>query len=420
MNVDDVASNVIVDFGNQYDKEQVATNPVEEYVLKENIDDFNSNWETKSTVQVVDKCFETFEICSESQLNKTDGVETEIAIDCRYPDSNIGMECINDGQNGLLELKNSFFGNLKVTNNEESEIYQHIEDQNKAFDCSNEISCEYSEINCNDCNNEILKVEGEDVTTHEVNGDFSEEQNNSLHAMQKSAHNYRYQRVCDNDVKEESSTYMHLEKAETTSPKENNQKRDEKYNAHVIITDDNATNEQFNKYANSFDSVDNEECVENNITFCAQITDTNVNILQTINEVKEVILENDASQENERARKCVAADSIRTVSVSTKETNQKVDEQNNRYLYIHTEPLNRIITQNKCINIPLHQIKLCHDQQNQLRTKEDSYKKIRVLNGNLRAINIKQSDKQNAILLVSDDKMIQIDKSNISADGLKR
>ncbi|XP_012233055.2 uncharacterized protein [Linepithema humile] len=394
MNVDDVASNVIVDFGNHYDKAQAVTDPAEEYVLKEDIDDIDSNWETK---------------------------------DCRYPDSNIEMECINDGQNGLLELKNSFYSNLKVTNNEEEEIaYQHnIEDQNKTFDCSNEISCEYSELHCN---NEIVKVaEDEDVTTHEVNIDFSEEQNrSSSHVMQKPTHDYHYQGVYDNDMQEKFDPYVlkHLktEEVETTSSEENNQKHDEKYNTHLIITEDNAVNEKFNKYANSFD-IENKECAGNNIAFCAQIANTNVNIQQTIDEAEEEVTpQNNTPQENKCVCKYVATDSTRIVNVSTKETNMKVDEQNNRYLYIHTEPLNKI-TQSKCRNMP-YKIKLCRDQQNQLQAKEDSCKKIKVLNGNLRAINIKQSEKQNAILLVSDDNLkdgiFQIDKSNISVEGLKR
>lgn len=415
MNVDDVASNVIVDFGNHHDK--VVTNPVEEYVLKENIDGIDSNWETKGTVQAVDKCYETFEICSESELNKTDGIETEVVIDCRYPDSNIEMECINDGQNGLLELKNSFYGNIKETNNEENEIiYQHNIDQNKAFDCSNEISCEYSEINCND---EI--VTKDDITTRQVNIEFPEKQNSSSHVMQKSIHDYHYQGVNDNDMPEKSSIYMHLktEDTEATSSKENDQKHDD---THVIITKDNAIDEKSSKYANSFD-IENKKCIGNNIAFCTQVSNTNVNISPTI--VKEVILQNDTSQENKCVCKYIAPESIKNVNVSAKEINQKVDDQNNRYLYIRNanfllnEPLSKKLTQSKCINIPLHQIKLCRE----LQAKKDG-KKIRILNGNLRVINIKQSDKQNAILLVSGDNLkdqnFQIDKSNISAEGLKR
>lgn len=424
MNVDNVESNVIVDFGNHHDKTQSVTNSVEEYVLKENIEDINRNLEAKSTIQIVDKCLESFEICSESQLNKTDGIETEIAIDCRYPDKDdrsVRVEHINGVEDGLLQLKNSFYDNLKTTNNEENHIvYQHnIEDQNKVYDCGNRIQwLEYSEVKCN---NETSKEGDEDIMEDRINIDLSEElHRNKVHVLQESVHNY-HKIVYDSDTQEKTATYVHLETEQgETSFNENNQTYDEKYDE-IIITPNDDTNEKSNRYANTC-NVENKEDAGSNITFCTQMTNTDVNILQTFDAVREEIMpqnQDNILQENECVSESIATDSVETINISSKNSvkeNQEIDQQqSNQCLYVPTDQLNRIIAQNRCINIPLHQIELYRNKQNQLQA--DNCRKIRILDGNLQAIDIKQSDKQNTILFVSNDHLkngvFQIDRNSI-------
>lgn len=424
INVDNIESNMIMDFGN-HEKTQIVTNPVEEYVLKENIEDINRNLETKAIIQNVDKCLESFEICSESQSNKTDGIETEIAIDCRYFDKNdrsVKVERINNVENDLLQLKNPFYNNLKTINNEENHIvYQHnIEDQDEVYNCSNRIQwLEYSEIKCN---NEISKEEGEEIE-NKINTDFSEElHQNKL--LQESIHNY-HKIVCDSDTQEKTAMYVHLQTEQVeTSSNENNQTYDEKYNGHIIITQNNDMNEKSNKYANTYNT-ENKECTESNNTLCTQITNTSdINILQTFDAVKEEIMPQNQDNNILQGSKClsesIATDSIKTINVSSQNSvkeNQEIDQQNNQCLYVNANQLNRIITQSRCINIPLHQIELYRDKQNQLQTKTDNCRKIRILDSNLQAIDIKQSDKQNTILFVSNDHLkngiFQIDKNSI-------
>lgn len=421
--VDNIESNMIMDFGN-HEKTQIVTNPVEEYVLKENIEDINRNLETKAIIQNVDKCLESFEICSESQSNKTDGIETEIAIDCRYSDKNdrsVKVERINNVENDLLQLKNRFYNNLKTTNNEENHIvYQHNIDQDEVYNCSNRIQwLEYSEIKCN---NEISKEEGEEIE-NKINTDLSEElHQNKL--LQESIHNY-HKIVYDSDTQEKTAMYVHLQTEQVeTSSNENNQTYDEKYNGHIIITQNNDMNEESNKYANTYNT-ENKECTESNNTLCTQITNTSdINILQTFDAVKEEIMpqnqDNNILQGNKCLNEFIATDSMKTINVSSKNSvkeNQEIDQQNNQCLYVNANQLNRIITQNRCINIPLHQIELYRDKQNQLQTKTDNCRKIRILDSNLQAIDIKQSDKQNTILFVSNDHLkngiFQIDKNSI-------
>lgn len=418
-NADNVASNLIVNFSNQHDGAQI----VEEYVLKENVDDINRNWETKGTIQVVDKCIGSFEICTESQWNKTDGIETEIAVDCRYSkkdDSNIKMDYINDVQNDLLQLKNPFYDNLETANNEENHVaYQHnYKDGEKVYDCS-EVIQSYTEVSCN--NEALRRNEDTSITQHEVNMESPKEQNN-YHKV-----------IYDNGTRERSTAYMHLEidNVEVTSSDENNQINNERYNTQVIIAQNDAVNEESGKYANSLD-IETKEYIKNEIYL--QPTSTNVSILQTYDKMVEEIVplnQNMILQQDEHVSesKFVATKTlnIEELNVSSNDTvatkEETAKQENKQYLYLRTGTLDGIISQNKCINIPLHQINLYCDQHN-LKGNADNCKQIKVLNGDIRAINLKQSDKQNAILLVSNDSLqngvIQIDKGNITVKGINR
>ncbi|TGZ45852.1 uncharacterized protein [Temnothorax longispinosus] len=415
MSVDDITSDAIVKFTN-HDETQVITNTVKEYVLKEDIDS-NRNWETNNIIQI-DK-FGSFEICSESQLNKTDGIETEIAVDCKYPDrenSNVNVECINGIGDGLLQLKDPFYDNLRVTNNEENHVvYQHnIEDQDKIYECSNETRNE-CEVNGR---NETQNEEKEDVT--EINADFPEEQDESnLQVWHKSTHDYQKE-ICNNNTQERNTTCRHLRTEQTEAASSN--KNDQKYDVHVITQND-VTSEKSTK-SDNFD-IENKEYPGNNI--CAQIIYANINISQTLNEdSEESIPENqNILQENECITQSVATDVVEILNVSPKdsvEANQETDQQqNNQYLYVRSEELSKLIAQNKYVTIPLHQIKLCREHG--LQAKVDNQKSIYIINEDIRTI-IKQSDKQNTILVLSSDSfkssIFQIDKNSIIVKALKR
>lgn len=419
-NADNAAPNMIVNFSNQH----VGAQIVEEYVLKENIDDINRNWETKGgTIQVVDKCIGSLEICTESELNKTDDTQTEIAVDCRYSerdDNNIKMDYINDVQNDLLQLKNPFYDNLEAANNGENHLtYQHnYEDGKKIYDCS-EVIQSYTEINRN---NEALKGKKDEIITHQVNME-SPIKSDSYHKI-----------IYDNDTQEISTTYMHLkiDNVEATSPNENDQINDEKYSTQVIIAQNDTTNEKSDKYVNDFD-IATKECIKNEIYL--QSASTNVSILQTYNKVEEKIVPQNQNMILQQDEHISESESVITKTLNVEELNVSskdivaVDEettkqQNKQYLYLRTGTLDDIIAQNKCINIPLHQINLYSDQHNQLKGNVDNCKQIKVLNGDIRAINIKQSDKQNTILLVSNDslqnRILQINKGNITIKDVNR
>lgn len=422
MNVDNIASSAIVRFEN-HDETQVITNTIEEYVLKEDIDS-NRNWETNDIIQI-DK-FGSFEICSESQLNKTDGIETEIAIDCKYPDrenSNVNVECINSVENGLLQLKSPFYDNLRVTDNEQNHIvYQHnIEDQD--YECSNEIRCEVS------CKSEISKEEkekgeNEEIIEHEVNTDLPEEQDGN--DLQESTHDY-HKKICDNDTQDKNTTYRYLKSVQTeaTSSNENDQKHDEKYDAHVITQDD-VINEKSTNLLNNF-GIESKEHPGSNI-FCAQVVFANINILQGLNEASEEIIsdnQNNVLQESECITQSIATDVVEILNVSSKDTieaNQETDQrQSQQYLYVRSEQLSKLIAQNKYVTIPLHQIKVCRDHG--LQAKVDNHRSIYIINEDIRTI-IKQSEKQNTILVLSSDScknsIFQIDKNSIIVKALKR
>ncbi|XP_011154421.1 uncharacterized protein LOC105192174 isoform X2 [Harpegnathos saltator] len=350
-NINNVPS-AIVNFNNQHNEAQI----VEEYVLKENIDDINRNWGTK-----------------------------------------------------------------KTANNEENHVaYQHnYEDRDKVYDC-NEVIQSYTEANCN---NEVSgREEDENITQQVVETESSKEQ--------VSYHNIIY----DNDTQEESTTYIHLKIDKATNVNKNDQMDNENFNTRVIIAQNETVNERSDKYANCF-NIENKECVKNEIYLQpAHIANANVSILQTVNTVEEIapqnqnmILQQDehVSEFESVATKTLNIEELNVSSksfVAVKEETRK--RENNQYLYLHAGTLDDIVAQNKCINIPLHQINLYRDQHNQFKGKIDNCKQIKVLNGDIRAINIEQSDKQNAILLVSNDSLqngiLQIDKGNITVKGTDR
>ncbi|XP_014478467.1 PREDICTED: zinc finger protein 37-like isoform X2 [Dinoponera quadriceps] len=354
-NADSVASDTIVSFSNQHEH---GTQVVEEYVLKENIDDINRNWETKETA-----------------------------------------------------------------NNEEGHAaYEHnYDDEGKVYDCS-EVIQSYTEVNCNSETSREEEEEDKKVTTQrEVNMESLKGQD-SYHKI-----------IYNNAVQDESTTYMHLkveDKANATSPNESNQI--------IIAQNDTALNEGHDKYADGLD-IENKGCVENEIYLhSAQIANASVSILQTFNKVEEKFAsqnQNMTLQQDERVKsdpESTATDTLNMeeLNVSRKDlvaaNEETVKQENKQYLYLHTGTMDDIIAQNKCINkcIPLHQINLYCDQHNQLKGNADNCKQIKVLNGDIRAINIQQSDKQNAILLVSNDSLqngiLKIDKGNITVKGVNR
>ncbi|XP_018307903.1 uncharacterized protein [Mycetomoellerius zeteki] len=412
INIDNIASNAIVRFEN-HDETQVTTDTTEEYVLKDGIDN-NRNWETNDIIQI-DK-FGSFEICSESQLNKTDGIETEIAIDCKYPDrenSNVNVECIDNIEDGLLQLKNPFYDNLRVTDNEENhDVCHNIEDQD--YECSNEIKCKVNSKS-ETSKEEIQK--DEEAIQHEVNTDFPEEQGKSNLQVLQETHDY-HKKIFNSDIQDKNTTNLKIAQTEATSFNENDQKYD------AIIQND-VTNENPTKCAN-FD-IENKEHLGNNI-FCAQVVYENINILQASNEAsEEIILENQNNvlQENECITQSVATDVVEILNVSSKESseaNQGTDQrQSHQYLYIRSEQLSTLIAQNKYVTIPLHQIKLCRDHG--LQAKVDNHRSIYIINEDIQTI-IKQSEKQNTILILSSDicknSIFQIDKNSIIVKALKR
>lgn len=384
-NVNKSVSNVIVDFVNQHDDEQrtMNANTTTEYVLKENVDDVNRIWKTEEVTQFVNDCFE---ICTESHLDKTDGIETEITIDCRNPDrDDSNMECINDVQeDGLIQLNSPIYDNVEVTNNTDP-VYHHNEDYQNEDSVSRVENYEHPQINRN---NEILRT--------------GDQEDNSIHILQNSNHDY-HKLMYDGDNQDKSITYVHLKtkQAESVSSDKNNQIHDE---------------EVIGKYT------------EDNVAVCTEVTSANVNILQTFDKaVENIPLNHDVIlEERDHVSESVMSD-LNILSANPTETNQpKIDQsQNSQYLYVCTEPLNKVMAQSKYINIPLRQIMWCRDKQNQLQMTEDNCRKIRVLSSeDVRAINIKQFDKQNTILLVSNDNLkndtFQVEKDNITAKDMNR
>lgn len=401
-----------MDFGDQ----QI----VEEYVLKENIDDVNGNWEAKGTIQIVDRCFAGFEVCSESHLNKTDGIETEVAVDSRHPDDRddcIRMQCIDGARDDLLRLKDSFYTDLENQNHSQIEI-----------DCSN-VMQSYAEVNCKDKTLEEGDVE---IAECEANVNLPREDDDNL--KQETANDQEMIYDDDDDAQEASAIYMHLktqEQAEVASFEDGG----EGYDTHVIITQDDAVNVVGSGECadNTYDD-ENEECAESDFSYRAQMTNEDAGILRAFSEIGEEIeiLQNqdDAPRQDEHTSDELKSEDPDVSSqdrTDDDEISREIDrQQNKQYLYVRTVQLNDIIAnKNKCVNVPLHQINLCHDRQSRSKSKmNDNCRKITVLNGDVRTIGIKQSDNLNAILFVSGDSLksgvLHIGRNGVTVKDVKR
>jgi len=169
--------------------------------------------------------------------------------------------------------------------------------------------------------------------------------------------------------------------------------------------------------------------LDNNLIYLLhRLLEQNINISQAFNEASEEIIsenQNNVLQESECVSQSVATDVVEILNISLKDTieaDQEIDQrQSHQYLYVRSEQLSKLIAQNKYVTIPLHQIKLCRDHG--LQAKVDNHRSIYIINEDIRTI-IKQSEKQNTILVLSSDNckssIFQIDKNSIIVKALKR
>ncbi|XP_076281706.1 uncharacterized protein LOC143209651 isoform X2 [Lasioglossum baleicum] len=157
------AAKTLMDY--QSDNNQFQNVTTERYIINNDANDNNRNWESNDAIKLIKNCFDTYEVCSESQLNKTDSIETEIPIDNRVSnkaEDRLPMEYTDKVQGNLPELQNVSYNKLEVIKDDKSElIYQSINEP------SSYIKIEY---------NSSINDENENNTEFQENFEFAGKQ----------------------------------------------------------------------------------------------------------------------------------------------------------------------------------------------------------------------------------------------------
>ncbi|XP_076246797.1 uncharacterized protein LOC143186866 [Calliopsis andreniformis] len=342
----------------------------EEYVINNDTVGNDKHWESNDAIQIIKNCFETYEVCPESQL-KTETTETEISVDSKVlSKDNLPEEYMDEGKEELPQLQNVSSDNLDGIPNEKSQIV-----------CHGEIN--QSELIYHDVNEaSYYKVEYNHLANikNESNVEFKE-------SIEQSTENQFKDTV---ELIEHTEDYSHNM---LSNPEDEQQNRN--CNEHIIFNQENE------KEDDKAQHIFNENMLLNQNDECTLMKD------QTLDNYQAVV-------------KDVTKDRIVASSNKVFGKQQKLLHQNKHHLYIHNDSLTSIIVQNKCINIIPHQFETCYDQQNKLKSQVNKSQKFTFLNKHVQAVNIKQNGNQNTILLLTDDALqnsvLRVDQ-NCTADS---
>ncbi|XP_050600753.1 uncharacterized protein LOC126928916 [Bombus affinis] len=402
----------------QNDNDQLQNTATEEYIINNDTTDSDKNWKSSDTIQIIKNCFETYEVCSEPHLNKTESIETELSIKNRvfnkdenslsdeYADkvedklpqlqsgSYIKLEIVKDGNNQIICHDNVGQPEIIYHNINEAPSYIKVEYSNLVNDLENENSIEFQEnfkFSENQIKNPIQII-------NETENYFDEESNNSV---------------------SEQTKLMQVDTHIKTKNKDSNK--------HIILSQEHIKYEKENSDITTlnckpFQELETHEIVSedlidlNTLQGINQITNKTISITDTLaNQNEDYLLQEDKKLSNYQT---VITNLIKNRVIASPnyvfEKDQKLLNQVEQRLYIHNEPLTSIIVQNKCINI---------FPQTQSKTQLNKSKKFTLLNKHMQAINVKQNENQNTILLLTDNMLqnniLKIDQNNTADTEIK-
>ncbi|XP_033201015.2 uncharacterized protein LOC117163108 [Bombus vancouverensis nearcticus] len=403
----------------QNDNDQLQNTATEEYIINNDTTDSDKNWKSSDTIQIIKNCFETYEVCSEPHLNKTESIETELSIKNRvfnkdenslsdeYPDkvedklpqlqsgSYIKLEIVKDGNNQIICHDNVGQPEIIYHNINETPSYIKVEYSNLVNDLENENSIEFQE-----------------------NFKFSENQIKNPIQIINETENY-FDEESNNSVSEQQTKLMQVDTHIKTKNKDSNK--------HIILSQEHIKYEKENSDITTlnckpFQEMETHEIVSedlidlNTLQGINQITNKTISITDTLaNQNEDCLLQEDKKLSNYQT---VITNLIKNrVIVSPNyvfEKDQKLLNQVEQRLYIHNEPLTSIVVQNKCINI---------FPQTQSKTQLNKSKKFTLLNKHMQAINVKQNENQNTILLLTNNTLqnniLKIDQNNTADTEIK-
>ncbi|XP_068967348.1 uncharacterized protein [Bombus flavifrons] len=403
----------------QNDNDQLQNTATEEYIINNDTTDSDKNWKSSDTIQIIKNCFETYEVCSEPHLNKTESIETELSIKNRVfnkDENSLSDEYADKVEDKLPQLQSGSYIKLEIVKGGNNQIICHdnVGQPEIIYHNINEapsyIKVEYSNL--------VNDLENENSIEFQENFKFSENQIKNPIQIINETENY-FDEESNNSVSEQQTKLMQVDTHIKTKNKDSNK--------HIILSQEHIKYEKENSDITTlnckpFQEMETHEIVSedlidlNTLQGINQITNKTISITDTLaNQNEDCLLQEDKKLSNYQT---VITNLIKNrVIVSPNyvfEKDQKLLNQVEQRLYIHNEPLTSIIVQNKCINI---------FPQTQSKTQLNKSKKFTLLNKHMQAINVKQNENQNTILLLTNNTLqnniLKIDQNNTADTEIK-
>ncbi|XP_029039932.2 uncharacterized protein LOC114874636 isoform X1 [Osmia bicornis bicornis] len=405
----------------QNDNDQQHDTETEEYIVNEDIDNREKNWEPHDAVQIIKNCFEPYEISPESHLNKTESAETEITVNSV---SNKNDNCFTE------EFTDKIQDTSLVQDESEHIVYHDNTDQSELIyhninEVPSYIKVEYSNIVNNTKSRNNIEVHG--------NLEFSENQFKNYIQIIEDSKTTDYNESLNNSMNKRKIKYTHdIKESGTQLIRENIhiQKQDENSNKQMTVTQENIKYEKENGNVIMLDYKSCQEMqvhkidVSKNAINSNTLEEANIVVNRTSSTTKDSLVPADKNLNNyQTIVKNLIKNGVITSSNYILEKNQKLLNQGEQSLYIHNEPLTSIIIQNKCVNVLPQPLKINDDLKNKSKIQVNKHQKFTLLNKHVQAINIKQNENQNTILLLTSDALqnsiFKIDQNNAAESETK-
>ncbi|XP_043591225.1 uncharacterized protein LOC122571485 [Bombus pyrosoma] len=403
----------------QNDNDQLQNTATEEYIINNDTTDSDKNWKSSDTIQIIKNCFETYEVCSEPHLNKTESIETELSIKNRVfnkDENSLSDEYADKVEDKLPQLQSGSYIKLEIVKDGNNQIICHddVGQPEIIYHNINEapsyIKVEYSNL--------VNDLENENSIEFQENFKFSENQIKNPIQIINETENY-FNEESNNSVSEQQTKLMQVDTHIKTKNKDSNK--------HIILSQEHIKYEKENSNITTlnckpFQEMETHEIVSedlidlNTLQGINQITNKTILITDTLaNQNEDCLLQEDKKLSNYQT---VITNLIKNRVIASPnyvfEKDQKLLNQVEQRLYIHNEPLTSIIVQNKCINI---------FPQTQSKTQLNKSKKFTLLNKHMQAINVKQNENQNTILLLTNNTLqnniLKIDQNNTADTEIK-
>lgn len=403
----------------QNDNDQLQNTATEEYIINNDTTDSDKNWKSSDTIQIIKNCFETYEVCSEPHLNKTESIETELSIKNRVfnkDENSLSGEYADKVEDKLPQLQSGSYIKLEIVKDGNNQIICHdnVGQPEIIYHNINEtpsyIKVEYSNL--------VNDLENEDSIEFQENFKFSENQIKNPIQIINETENY-FDEESNNSVSEQQTKLMQVDTHIKTKNKDSNK--------HIILSQEHIKYEKENSDITTlnckpFQEMETHEIVSedlidlNTLQGINQITNKTISITDTLtNQNEGCLLQEDKKLSNYQT---VITNLIKNRVIASPnyvfEKDQKLLNQVEQRLYIHNEPLTSIIVQNKCINI---------FPQTQSKTQLNKSKTFTLLNKHMQAINVKQNENQNTILLLTNNTLqnniLKVDQNNTADTEIK-